>query len=312
MSDLSETTRIQQNPEQRIPPKSSQEPGVDDPDIPPRAFAELREHAQKMRGYWRTRKAIIRGEPLFDYTGVQLRAQGLMGPWKFNATQSFISALAAVFIGRLLAFFYPAPDHPLAAVTGSTFDRLYAYAKPLADEIFAWISTGVAPFTLLLVANIVAWASMWKDDLTPEKKRRAAKAYLYFDSAHGFFSQMLLGVGTVVLVHMGQAANQNTTVAVFVQIIGGFAFVIGIIWQMRLTYLVLARKIFEVNGYSKRRRTMFNIRTRIDNIGPWALYGTVAISGVGAIYWILFGILSLVSLGLGFAIAGVKFATSGL
>ena len=159
----------------------------------PKPFEEIWTQTKKLTRFWRTRRAVVSGEQIFDYTSSELELKNLMGPWTFNAMQSTAAAFVATAIGKVLLFFYPAQENP-GVTHAQGFARLYAYAEPISDKIQGWLSSGIAPFTLLVVANLVAWASMWKDDLTPAKKRRAAKAYLYFDAAYGFYPQVFLAV----------------------------------------------------------------------------------------------------------------------
>lgn len=274
----------------------------------PLPFQELLSKLNSYKTFWATRKAIVRGEPLYDYTASQLKDKKLMGPWTFNTTQSALSALAAVVTGKIIAFFYPPPEHPPVTldVSASGLEKLIVAAEPIKDSIYQWLSTGLAPFTLLVVATMVAWASLYKTDHSPEKHARARNAYLYFDGAYGFFSQALLALASVALISSAHIKSQKAAVPIAIWIAAIVSFLVGLIWQTRLTNISLAAKLFQVNGYSSKRRTLFNIRTQIENPGPWELYRLVAISGVGAFYWIMAGVLFVVSYAVAIGIVEIK------
>lgn len=275
---------------------------------PPSPFQELLSKLNSYKMFWATRKSIVTGEPLYDYTASQLKDKKLMGPWTFNATQSALSALAAVVTGKIIAFFCPPTEHPPVTLgaSASGLEKLIAAAEPIKDSIYQWLSTGLAPFTLLVVATMVAWASLYKTDHSPEKRARARNAYLYFDGAYGFFSQALLALASVALISSVHTESQKAAVQIAIWVAVIVSFVVGLIWQIRLTNISLAAKLFQVNGYSSKRRTLFNIRTKIENPGPWELYRLVAVSGVGAFYWLLAGVLFVVSYAVAMGIVEIK------
>jgi hypothetical protein len=70
----------------------SSPPASPDADGPAELFQPL-EFLRKGKSFWKTREAILRKLPVFDYSKSDLQKQGLMGPWKFNVTQSTIAAL---------------------------------------------------------------------------------------------------------------------------------------------------------------------------------------------------------------------------
>lgn len=281
-----------------------------DPEKPPNPLSDMKKKLASYASFWNTRKAVLRGEPVYDYSEEQLKSKHLLGPWTFNATQSAISALIAGFLGKAIAFFYPPADKPTPALdaSASTFEKMTTYAGPVYDKLFLWFSTASAPFTLLAVATIIGWASLYKADMSKERRLRASNAYLYLDGTYGFYSQMLLALATAALVSDLNAAKVGNTAPTFILIASGSVLLVALIWQIYLTNYSLARKLFVINGYSPHRRTLFNFRKKLENPGPWELYKNVAIGGVGLGYWVLVGILMLLSYGIALGVARVKIA----
>lgn len=294
-------------------PSTASARGEHGTDKVPAPFEELTSKLKTYASFWETRKAIVRGEYLFDYTSSQLKAKKLMSPLTFNATQSAISALAAVMLGKVIGFFYPTPGHEAVALSPSAdkLARMSAVAEPVRDKIADWLTTGVAPFTLLVVATMIGWASLYNCDHCREKRIRARNAYLYFDAAYGFFPQMLLALSSVALTtswHVAMEKSGNVPAAFWM--VSLVVFLIAALWQARITNVSVVSKLFAANGYSPNRRTLFNLRTKIENRGPWELYRVVAFTGVGVLSGLMFAGIRLVSYGLALGLAAIKVAVS--
>src|SRR5689334_21874550 len=81
------------------------------------ALAERLDGILKLRGYLRTRGAILRGDDLWNRTDSELAGSGLMTPFAFNLYQSTLSALPASLVLRVLAFVFPARQMTAPPVT---------------------------------------------------------------------------------------------------------------------------------------------------------------------------------------------------
>jgi len=183
--------------------------------------------------FWRTRKAIIDGDQLFDQPDSEIAGKGLLPPWKFNFTESSLSALgASALIAALSKMFGPGEYDPSAPTLVFPFSIILKVVT-----ILKWLLPFVPALTLFICAQAAAALSYKKDDprATNSAKKRLQRAYLYYDGAFGLYCQFLLAIGTCVLTSgWSMFSNGTNRKAIFVTLIVGFiSGAIGTIWQKR-------------------------------------------------------------------------------
>lgn len=200
----------------------------------------------EFKKFWNTRKAILYGEKLYDWSPKKLREQGYLRPLYFNLKESLFAALPAAVIVKILDWLFKAEEK-------EDFIQI-------SQGIFELSITLTIPLVLTLLASFLAKASLKKNDLTPSKIERAEKAYLYFDGSYGFFRQTVL---SFVSSFLAWSSNNNQELinkipSVFFVLIF-FVFIIALIFQIKLTWWTIPKKLFKINGY-------------ISNNSPWLKY----------------------------------------
>jgi hypothetical protein len=190
----------------------------------PSSMVEPLEKIREITKFWKTRRAILSGLPLYDFSKKALDDEGYLGPWKFNLLQSTLSALPAVIVPFLARYFHI-----------STSD---ADSDDILNEVF---ESFALPFILMLTAFVVGRASVWKADSTKATKKRAARIFLYLDGALGLFPQ-LFAVAVLSIADYDQFELPS--------------FVLWLIsmWQLFVTMNTIPDRLFLVLGYRTRRR----------------------------------------------------------
>jgi hypothetical protein len=186
----------------------------------PAGLFEPIEKARKYLKYWKTRKAVLHMEPLYDYPKKKLEELGYFGTWEFNLIQSTLSALPSLLIfgcARLLHLEFP---------------------KEAVNETFTEVLRAFGiPFTLTLTAYVLGRASLWKPDATEAARKRAARIYLYFDGAYGFYPQMAFSATYAVAT-----LNPGELSALFLA-------VLAFSWQAGISLIVIPLDLFDRLGY---------------------------------------------------------------
>jgi hypothetical protein len=192
------------------------------PDVVP-----MLENLFRFPKYFRTRRLILRGVPLWDLTASDVARAGLMKPWNFNLYESAFAAAPAALIAFLAHFGgSTALDKDGGALSGQVLTQATSLATPIALGVAAFAS---AHFSC---------PSETDDRAT---NLRARYAYWYLDGAFGLVSQatisLLIALSALILV------TDN------VQIIIAVPMLIATFRQWQVTALIIPDRLFKLNGY---------------------------------------------------------------
>lgn len=217
--------------------------------------------------FLRTRRAILDGEPLYDQPELDRREKHYLGPWRFNLTETFLAGLP----GLLLSWFVSLPSPFTYPSVPDLFadPNLSSEHVLLAQRIFRDWVRGLAPFFPAVVLTISAYTSgslsLWMDDSSPERRRRARVAYLYLDGAHGLWRQMFAGFVSA----MGWATGGSLGLAV------GIASLTSLGLLVHESHSIVPRELFYAHGYGVAGGRWAN--------GPWKKYLWL---GLGSSGWL--------------------------
>jgi hypothetical protein len=254
-------------------------PGSDNPAADLRTqFVEKFNSWQK---FWRTRRAIFTDLSLARRSKAELESGGLLSAWKFNLAQSAFSALPSLVVGKALSFIYPTPETPVELNGSMSFlQKVWAQSQPLSNQIFDVLWPAMVPFVLFLMARMIAWGSLKKISATPLRKEQARNAYLYLDGAYGFYPQLFAALGFALASRGGKFSfgpqsdfPEGAPYFVAMCYYAGIALSgTAAIWQGILNRWILAKKLFEFNGYSRKFKWFWTFRDKGRNLAPWNKY----------------------------------------
>lgn len=210
-----------------------------------------------LKNFWKTRKAILIGVPLYDWNSSDRQRSGYLNHWSFNIQESVFVSLPAILLTKILDFLYDdyktkppdfsQLDESTRVVSETAYETAYATAQ--------FLSAFAAPAVLTLTAFLLAWCSLKKSDSTPQMRARARSAYLYFDGAYGLYFQLMLSLASSLTIWVFN--HDGITEKPIYGLIGTVSFillVVGSIGQSIETYIKIPRKLFKINSYSSRRR----------------------------------------------------------
>ena len=283
---------------------------------------KIQDTVDKARRFWKTKRAIDRGEPLYDWSSSQLAEADYYGPWKFNAIETVLTGGLAAAVTSVIAFLNSSSANSSEVTTGPEFLlNLSPEVAAMVERTNAWTQPFLAPLLTTSVAFLVAWGSLKRRDSTSETRARARRAYLYSDGAFGFFSQLVIATGIGILAGTRSVGGEPADKRAFGDLAGlladqgagnidlgqlvTVAMVAGaVLVQTYVSFSKIPKFLFTINSYSTRRRHFWQ-RSRPDD-PPWAKIGFCQFS-VGslfsvAIYWIL----SLIALCLAIAFVWFK------
>ena len=251
---------------------------------------------EALRSFWRTKRAIDAGIPLYEWPAAEVLKAGYFGPWKFNAVETAITggiaAITANFL-NLLAGAKPDKDEIL-----TDLDPVFA---SLLKTTSGWVDPFTIPILLTGIFYFMGWGTLRSKDSNSETRRRARSAYLYFDGAHGFYSQLFLAFGVSLLTtDIGQKLVNVESLNPFSI---GFlvALVIAGIWQSLITARRLPRLMFTANGYSTRRPHFW--QRALPNDPPW---GKLVLANILGGWPLVMGVLLVLNL-LSYSLASLLF-----
>ena len=269
-----------------------------------------------LRRFFRTKRAIRQGVPLYDYSPAEISRRKMMGPWELDITESILAGLAGILVTALLGFFlldsqFPKQDpDPVANVGPATFQQTLR----LFQKVQKWATPFFLPTLLMLVSWLLAWASLRSGDTTPERRLRAQLAYLYFDGSYGLAPQAAIVTGIVLFadigVRVGQDADKAAKLAPLVWIALA-AILLGMSWQFYLSVRKIPRKLFVVNGYSDKFPAFTWSFKKYKNLGPIHKYSFMLIFGVGLSAGLLQLVWLAVLFGISYAVVGLRLLISG-
>jgi hypothetical protein len=248
------------------------------------AFSQL----SPFRWYSRTRRAVLAGRPLYDYSLTKLQSEGLLAPLAFNFLESTLAATLAVFMWSVLVRFLPGSA---SAETGSPSDEIL-------ETILKVSLSATAPFVFLLIAYIAARASLRAPDQTAGRVERAVRAFLYLDGASGLAPQALLVLGLLTLAVAFDNPGYSLEAIIFgttAGLVGGALIVVGLSWSAILLVAPITAKLFAVNGYPAGGRRWWP-RVETAREGPHVKFLFGRLAGVGVLTLYLYLILILLSM----------------
>lgn len=244
------------------------EPVVDDSEFSV-LIEPIREEGEKLNTYVRTRRAVLAGSPLYNFSRTQLTQAGLMGPWKFNFTESAIASGFAAGVLWLVTYLFPGNVvQPVVAVRDGLWGRTFDECFLLMPEIQSWIIVLIVPLATMFLAKIVGWGSLRSKDVNRERVRASTFAFLYLEGAHGLIPDVLWAVGVSVIFGLSEGAIQANF---YVITLGVSCSLIGMILGHRMMNLVIPSRLFLVNGYRSFEKSMFAV-PKDDSQASWVRY----------------------------------------
>lgn len=234
---------------------------------------------EPFRKYSATRRAIRRGESLYDSSPEDLARSGYMGPWSFNLAETAFAAIPTTMFITVLTFFWP---HKSEVPDGTP--ELARRAAELQPAIGTWLQPLLVPLALMLIASLAAWGSLFRIDSTPDRRRRAKYAYLYYDGAYGIVPQFCFGLGITLFAWLEEREWWPLPIALAVGALIVYA------WGhlIYITCVLEPKKLFALHGYSPVPIHFWTPRRkRPPNPGPWTKYGLSVLIGGGCMVYVL-------------------------
>jgi hypothetical protein len=258
-------------------------------------------HLETARAFYRTKLAIQRGIPLYEWSITDLQAFGYLGPWKFNAIETAITgglASLTVNIANALSGAKPAE--------AETLDGIDPALATILKTTSSWLEPFTIPIFLTGFVYLMGWGTLRRRDSTSVKRLRARLAYLYFDGAYGLYSQLFLAFGvSAISTDFGQKVLSSDPLSYFA--VAFFVALVGAgIWQLVITGRRIPRLLFVANGYSGRVRHFWQRSHPTDP--PWNKLVVANILGG----WPLLIVTSLLITAISFTFAWLLYLVRGL
>jgi hypothetical protein len=210
-------------------------PTVENFESPSSLFSPL-ENLKDIKNFFRTRKAVLAGEKLYNMGSVALSDLGLMGPWKFNITQSLLCSIPGSLVAAIIWLIPPA--HGL--VTTPILD-------PVQAKCLSVLQPFVPPFTLLLIVFSVAYCSLPTGLETKKNWKAAQRKYLYLDAAYGVFLQLALSLCFALL----QLAAYDSVALKIVANVAMLVYLVSFFWQGTVTGWKIREELFNYDYIDK-------------------------------------------------------------
>lgn len=155
----------------------------------------------QIKSYFRTRRAVVEKEDLFDFSEEQLRAAGFMTPLRFNACQTILSAAPTYALLWFLSFLRPKPGPVEQPIGSSAFQITFSAVLPeVMTKVRDVTEPLIQPLIILLSTWILGWAVLRKEDLSRTNRMRLGRAHMFFDGAYGLYPEaVLIFVITVIM-----------------------------------------------------------------------------------------------------------------
>jgi len=252
-----------------------------------------------IKSFIRTKRAISKGEPLFDYNKSQLEGNSYMGPWKFNLTESIFAVLPALAALNILTFLFP------EEVT-ENLDEL----TTLTVKLMSWVSPVLIPLSLFLVAWAAGHSSLLKEDRSKENRRRATFAYLYYDGGYGLIAQALLVLGITIEPYVfRQDIPEGIEMPSLIVVL--LVMLIGLIWTIVVTGKKVPNLLWVLHGYSSKKRSFFRKRDPSTKYAPHTKYALTVGFGAPILYGVSIFILGLLAKLVAYFLLHLKTAVIG-
>lgn len=142
--------------------------------------------------FWRTRKALLRNEPLHDLVETARRSNGYLSPWRFAATAVLIQGTLAALVGFCVDFLFG---------SRSRGDDGIFYVESGLSELDTWVALcgeWIKPFwypmLFTLLMTIFTRGFLYPYEITKTRLRRARIVLLYCYGTYGFWSLVLFAL----------------------------------------------------------------------------------------------------------------------
>lgn len=245
------------------------------------------------RVFWETRRAVLRGEALWENSSSKPAESTYFGPWKFNAVQTAIAGGFAATTTKAINLVLPPSDskEPKAFADDPVLSKLF-------ETTWGWIEPFVLPIFLTAFVALMGWGSLKQRDSTPQTRARARAAYLYLDGAHGFWPQLILAFLVAAFSSQLPVRFAETVSSPGVLWPMLILLLVLVIWQFSITAGKIPKLLFFANGYSSRARRFWQVRKPDDP--PWGkLVGAnllaawpLQIAVAGSAFGLAFGLAS--------------------
>lgn len=256
----------------------------------------LVEKTKAIKKFLSTRKAILANERLSNLSQKDLKERGLLGPWAFNAAQSVIDSIPAMFVAGYISLVWPTarvPMNPLETVLDPNSASLAnPLSDPLKDKIVATLAPLAGPLSFLVIVYVVAYACLPSKYLTKRNWRAAQRRYLYSDGAHNLWTQFLFALAIALLqVPATEAAKHRGAAAMLLS--GKILFCVSFLWVSLYTTWRVQADLFYYDYLSDRPEKYGSIR------GPsmFKFFGLTCIALPIALN-VLAGVFDLIATGL--------------
>ena len=191
------------------------------------------EHVTKFKKFMDTRKAILSGENVFDFSRKELEESGLMRPLVFNTYESVLAGMPGIILANVLSILQPVkgliyrplnPASPYSLQCAAVADSLLSAMQKFVDPV-------LPPLILLLNACVVSWAVLkWRDSNRSER-RWSRDAFLYYDGAYGLSSQTLIAFTVQLMILL----SQRHWLGLFWSLLLGIPAIVGMACNCRLS-----------------------------------------------------------------------------
>ena len=189
--------------------------------------------SKDLRKFFKTRRAVLDVERPYLMTDDQLKANGLMGPWTFNATQSLLDSLPGMLISALLWIFF------------ATEPETNRIKDPILAKIASLMSPLFGPFSLLALVYATAFACLPAGYTNWRNWHAAARKYLYYDASYGLWSQLVLATAAG-FASIPLATRLQHHSALYISAVGSLLFLFAFFWVGILTITKVRAVVFRV------------------------------------------------------------------
>ncbi len=259
------------------------------------------ETKKRIRSFYSTRRSVVSGCPLYDWTLADISAAGLQTPLRFHVYQTVLSVIPATVILQIWSFVHPRDP--------------YDYDVPTLQEThFAFwgrlLNPTTFPVLLLVFASTIGWASLRRRDSSRTTRARARRAVHYLAGTHYLYPAVAMSIGYVSIPIILSAAVPSTTKWALGGGVGFFCFlfILRTIW---ITGFLFPNELFRINGYGVDpvKTTEFtwdfvNPPPRIKFRIVWILYGWLGSATILWAYTLLVSVLAYASSALQSRVSG--------
>lgn len=229
----------------------------------------------EFRKYWKTKKAVLTGIPIYNWDTSEREQHGYLEPWTFNIQEGVFASLPSIFIVKILDFLFKhLKNDPQDLSSLDIRTKIFTETLQSTNQFFSSFS---APLIITLLVFIVGWSSLKRSDSNSESRARARRAYLYLDGSYGLIFQLILSLEISLITWGFNHEKFINRLPGNIYIIFVVFYVISILGQIIQTYHIIPQKLFKINGYSSRVRHFW--QKKKNNDPPWSKFSTMTLLG---------------------------------